>query len=197
MAGWMTQSPQEQAVSWEMPKINRAKTGKGPSNNRGLSEGLKKISGEEVHLPSVAKWTYTHLGMAASPFSHCTTWKVYEVDKDSLWCFHWISEKKFKQQSLAWTKTTDRHVKYPCQILKGTGRPCRRCKSNVLSACFNPGWQTTTQLSVEGLRSQKGARSLQILWDMCLGVVTVLPVHSMYDRSMQMTTKQSTLLQWR
>ena len=54
--------------------------------------------------------TNTHLH---SLISRCTTWQVYDEDKDCLWCFRWISEKNLKQRSLAWTKTADRHVKYP------------------------------------------------------------------------------------
>lgn len=51
--------------------------------------------------------TNTHLD---SLISRCTTWQVYNEDKDCLWCFRWILEKNLKQRSLAWTKTADRHV---------------------------------------------------------------------------------------
>ena len=49
MVGWPAQSSKQQAVSWETPKVNRAKTGKGPSKSWGLSEGYRSISREEGH----------------------------------------------------------------------------------------------------------------------------------------------------
>lgn len=125
--------PKNRPLAEKRLRWTKQKTGKGPSNSRGTSQGPRRLS-QKVHSSSVTKWTYTHLRIVAFLFPRCTTWQVYGENKDCLWCLRWISGKKFKQRSTPWTKTVWRQTYLISSSdfeLPLPSCPCKRLELNV------------------------------------------------------------------
>lgn len=78
--------PKNRPLTEKRLRCTKQKTGKGPSNSRGTSQGPRRLS-QEVHSSSVTKWTYTHLRMVAFPFPRCTTWQVKYPGASSKHCY--------------------------------------------------------------------------------------------------------------